>query len=196
MVTEDQSEAFSKWASRTHQCSALEEQPRGFPDSAAATETDTFAQSSRETSKSEAFVRSDAETMGERVKIPGIGTGLLAATAAALRTVSEGAGDAKVVLPEEASSATPAPCQQPSPVGRQVTELHRSVGRREPTEDDESTELEQQSIPHRREKGLRQPTELDEPHHREPTENDERLEDPGHVCTSDNCSCSLRVNTH
>ncbi|KAK7095097.1 uncharacterized protein [Littorina saxatilis] len=71
------------------------------------------------------------------------------------------------------------------------TELHGGFGQREPTTELEASMVESHSV---RVAEPRHGTELNvAAARREATENDERLENPGHVCTSVHCQCSFRV---
>ena len=191
VVAGDQWEALSKWASKARQS-------QEFADSPAVTDPSTFTlTTSRETSRSKPSLMSATEMKSELAKVPRAGADLpvAAVTTAASRTDVCEEGGGKNLVPSGTEVFTVAAASSPhtTPGGRQAIERHRKAGRPEPTEGEDLTELEPQPSIHRAGKeDFRGDTEL-ESRRREPTENDERLEDPGHVCTSHNCCCSLRV---
>ena len=193
VVAEDQREALSKWISKASQS-------QGFADCPVVTDPSTFTHTtSRETSGSKSSLRSATEVKSEVAKVPWAGTDLPVAAATATEAASrtdvceEGGGRNLVPSGKGAFPVAAASSPHTTPVGRQAVELHRRGGRPEPTEGEDLTELEPQPGTRRAGKeGFRGDTEL-ESWRREPTENDERLEDPGHVCTSHNCCCSLRA---
>ena len=192
VVAGDQREALSKWTSKASQS-------QGFADSPAVTDPSTFTHTTpRETSGSKSSLRSATEMKSELAKVPWAGTDLpVAATATAAATATDVCedGGGRNLVPSGTGAFPVAAASPPhtTPVGRQAIELHRRGWRPEPTEGEDLTELEPQAGTRRAGKeGFRGDTEL-ESRRREPTENDERLEDPGHVCTSHNCSCSLRA---
>ena len=193
VVAGDQREALSKWTSKASQS-------QRFADSPAVTDPSTFTHTtSTETSGSNLSLRSATEVKSEVAKVPWAGTDLPVAAATATEAASrtdvceEGGGRNLVPSGKGAFPVAAASSPHTTPVGRQAVELHRRGGRPEPTEGEDLTELEPQPGTRRAGKeGFRGDTEL-ESRRREPTENDERLEDPGHVCTSHNCCCSLRA---